>query len=74
MDNFILMLILNFIVISYALILFIYGKYYKNKEYLNFKNYLHIDQVKGLYRSDSAIESQKYMSHKESINQIESLI
>ena len=50
-QNHYLMIILNSIVIIYAIILFIYGKYFRKKDPLTFRNY--IDDNKILYRNDS---------------------
>ena len=50
-QNHYLMIILNSIVIIYAIILFIYGKYFRKKDPLTFKNV--IDDNKILYRNDS---------------------
>ena len=73
-QNTVLMIILNCVVVIYGLFLFIYGKYFRKKDYLFFQNSLYIDSNKDLFRNDSILETQKFLSINQSISKMENLI
>ena len=69
------MIFLNSILIIYGFILFIYGKYFRKKDYLYFNNSSYIDASKDLFRNESIIESnEKLISINQNINKMENLI
>ena len=69
-----LMIILNSIVIIYAIILFIYGKYFRKKDYLFFQNFLYIDTNKDLLRSVSYIDGNQKLLPNQRISKMDNLI